>query len=75
MFGFMWAIISPFLSSKIRSRVNLLGSNTRPIFEQLPADVVAAEVGGGLHVDDAACALQLQQLQQQRDNHAHEHLF
>ena len=75
MFGFIWAIVSPFLSSKIRGRVNMLGSNSAPMFELLPADVVAAEIGGGLQVDAAACAVQLQQLQQQRDNHAHDHLF
>jgi hypothetical protein len=75
MFGFIWTLVSPFLSAKIRGRVKMLGGDVAPIFAELPADIVAAELGGGLTVDAAACAQQLQQLQQQRDARVHMHLF
>ena len=75
MFGFIWTLISPFLSAKIRGRIRLLGSDPAPIFAELPAGIVAAELGGGMAVDTAACALQLQQLQHQRDDSALPHLF
>ena len=75
MFGFIWTLVSPFLSSKIRGRVKMLGGSPASIFGELPAGVVSAEIGGAMQVDAAACAVQLQQLQQQRDGHVHAHLF
>ena len=66
MFGFIWTIVSPFLSSKIRGRVKFIGDETRRVLEELPSDVVAAEIGGSMQVDAAACAVQLQQLLLQR---------
>jgi hypothetical protein len=75
MFSVIWTVVSPFLSSKIRGRVHVLGSDPGPILQELPADVVSVELGGGLQVEAAAFALQLQHLQQQRDAHMHAHLF
>jgi hypothetical protein len=56
MFGFIWTLISPFLSAKIRGRIRLLGSDPAPIFAELPAGIVAAELGGGMAMDNAATA-------------------
>ena len=75
MFGFIWTLLSPFLSAKIRSRIKMLGADAAAIFAELPADVVSAELGGGFTVDSAACAVQLQQLLQQRDARIIAHLF
>ena len=53
----------------------MLGDDSKRVFEELSADVVAAEIGGAMQVDSAACAAQLLQLQQQRDERLHAYLF
>ena len=75
LFGFIWSVLSPFLSSKIRARVKIIGDDSKRVFEELPPDVVAAELGGVMQVDSAACAAQLLQLQQHRDERLHAYLF
>lgn len=55
--------------------MKILGDDPKAVFEQLPADVVAAEIGGSMQVDAGACAVQLRQLLQQRDGRVHAHLF
>ena len=46
LFSIIWAIVSPFLSKKLRTRIHLLGTNMEPIHELVGRENVPPDFGG-----------------------------
>ena len=68
MFGaVMWPLLKAGLSKKIRNRINIVGTDYKPVFEVLEnEELVLEDFGGKLKVaDEASGKAQLQALEDQ----------
>ena len=60
---FMWALVRPFMSAKMRSRVRLLGKDLAAFATEMEPQLLPPEFGGSLQEDpmawfDEQCALE-----------------